>query len=92
MMVNAIQGLVYFPVFWYQTIEMIHLGLDRELILFGIANLLTTAGTILGVQILRWIERPVESGPQSAPGATGGRPTGLTGHGGSRWAGGLAGC
>jgi hypothetical protein len=59
MMVNAIQGLIYFPIFWYQTIEMIHLGLDYELILFGVANLLTTAGTILGVHLVRWIERPV---------------------------------
>lgn len=59
LMVNAIQGLIYFPVFWYQTIEMIHLNLDHELILFGVANLLTTAGTILGVHIVRWIERTV---------------------------------
>jgi hypothetical protein len=64
MMVNAVQGLVYFPVFWYQTIEMIHLGLDHDLVLFGIANLLITAATILGVHIVRWVESPVELLPE----------------------------
>lgn len=60
MLVNAIQGLIYFPLYWYQTIKMIELGRDDEQIIFGIANLLATAGTILGVHVIRWIERPVE--------------------------------
>jgi hypothetical protein len=59
MLVNAIQGLIYFPLYWYQTIKMIELGLNHEQIVFGIANLLSTAGTILGVHIIRWVERPV---------------------------------
>ena len=59
MLVNAIQGLVYFPLYWYQTIKMIELGLNHEQIIFGVANLLSTAGTILGVHVIRWIERPL---------------------------------
>jgi hypothetical protein len=60
MLVNAIQGLVYFPVFWYQTIMMIRLNLEHEQIVFGIANLVATGLGLLVVQIIRWVERPVE--------------------------------
>jgi len=57
LLVNAIQGLLYFPVFWYQTAKMIEMNFEREMILFGIASLVSTIGTIVGVQIIRWIER-----------------------------------
>lgn len=66
MLVNAIQGLVYFPLYWYQTVKMIELGLQHEQIIFGIANLLSTAGTILGVHIIRWVERDVQAPAGSA--------------------------
>lgn len=71
MLVNAIQGLVYFPLYWYQTIKMIELGLNQEQIIFGIANLLSTAGTILGVHIIRWVERPVFTEAELAAQAAG---------------------
>jgi len=57
LLVNAIQSLVYFLVFWYQTVTMIELNLQRELILFGIASLLSTLATIIAIQIIRWLER-----------------------------------
>ena len=57
LLVNAIQGLVGFPIFWLQTGWMIKLNFERELILFGIASLLSTAAAIVGVQIIRWLER-----------------------------------
>ncbi len=64
LLVNAIQGLMFFPVFWYQTAKMIELNLGYELILFGVASLISTAMTIVGVQILRWIERePAKAEP-----------------------------
>jgi Na+/melibiose symporter-like transporter len=70
LLVNAIQGLVYFPVFWYQTAKMIELNFQRELILFGIASLLSTAAAIVGVQIIRWIERaPAAPDPGWQPAA-----------------------
>ena len=65
LMVNAIQGLIYFTVFWYQTATMIELNLEHELIIFGISSLLSTAATIVGIQIIRWIERDLESRPDA---------------------------
>ncbi len=65
LMVNAIQGLAFYLVYWYQMIKMIELNLDHELILFGIANLMSTTGVIVGVQILRWVERPVGSAAET---------------------------
>ncbi len=61
LLVNAIQGLVYFVVFWYQTAEMINLNLERELILFGMASLVSTFAGIIGVQLVRWMEREPET-------------------------------
>jgi hypothetical protein len=59
MMVMAIQGLIYFPVFWYQTIMMIRLNLEHEQIVFAISSLVSTALGLLVVYIIRWVERPV---------------------------------
>lgn len=67
LLVNAIQGLVYFAVFWYQTVEMIKLNLERELILFGMASLASTFASIVGVQLVRWMERDVELAPGVLP-------------------------
>ena len=63
LLVNAIQGLVYFPMYWYQMVKVIELGMQRELIIFGIANLLgSTAGA-------SWACRSSagSSGPSSLP-------------------------
>jgi hypothetical protein len=68
LLVNAIQGLAYFPVFWYQTVRLTSLHLERELILFGIANLLATAAILAGVQVIRWLERE-DSAPLPASAA-----------------------
>ena len=66
LLVNAIQGLIYFPVYWLQMVWMIRINFERELILFGIASLLSTAAAIVGVQIIRWIEREPAEAPVSA--------------------------
>jgi hypothetical protein len=66
LLVNAIQGLVGLSVYWYQTVTMIELNLDRELILFGIAILLSTIAGIIGVQIVRWLEREDYAQPSAA--------------------------
>jgi len=59
LLVYAVQGLFYFPIFWLQTIWMIEVDMQEELILFGIANLVAMAMGILGIQIIRWMESPV---------------------------------
>ena len=78
LLVNAIQGLVGFPVFWYQTAKMIEYNLEGALIIFGISSLAHTAMAMVGVHILRWIERDFPSrtkrsvqelGAQHAPAA-----------------------
>jgi len=79
LLVNAIQGLIYFPVFWYQTVTMIQMNLERELILFGIASLLSTAAGVVGVQIIRWIERETENQTQGL-GRVGGEPAAFPGN------------
>jgi len=61
LLVNTIQGLVYFFVYWYQIASVIHLNLERELIIFGIASLLSTTATLGGVQLIRWIERALDT-------------------------------
>jgi hypothetical protein len=57
LLVNAIKGLMAFPVFWYQTDVMIKMDLGYELIIFGIASLISTFMSLMVVHILRWIER-----------------------------------
>ncbi|MCL2639720.1 MAG: hypothetical protein FWD53_02640, partial [Phycisphaerales bacterium] len=61
LMVNAIQALLYFPVFWIQTIWMIEVDMQDEIIFFGIANLAAMIASTVGLQILRWMERPAEA-------------------------------
>jgi hypothetical protein len=63
LLVNAIQGLVFFPVYWYQMAKMIELTLQREMIIFGIATLISTALGLVFVQIVRWIERDPKDAP-----------------------------
>ena len=61
LLVNAIQGLCYTPIGWVQTVWMIKLSLEREMIIFSISGLLAFAAMLMGVQIIRWMERPVVS-------------------------------
>jgi len=58
LLVNAIQSVVGLSVYWYQTVMMISLNRERELMLFSIAILLVMGAGVLGTQIIRWIERP----------------------------------
>ena len=66
LLINAIQGLIYFPVYWLQTVWMIKIEMQYELVLFGIASILTTAAGIVGVQIVRWMERAPKEEPHGA--------------------------
>lgn len=66
LMVNAIQALCYFPVFWLQTIWMIETDKQNEIIFFGIANLASMIASTVGLQILRWMERPVTGASATA--------------------------
>ena len=67
LMINAIQALLYFPVFWIQTIWMIEVDMQDEIIFFGIANLAAMIASTIGLQILRWMERPVASALTNSP-------------------------
>jgi hypothetical protein len=64
LMVNAIQGLLYFPIFWFQTIWMIEVERQGELFFFGMANLLSMLAGLIGLQLIRYMERPT---PSSTP-------------------------
>jgi len=55
-LVNAIQGLVAFPIYWMQTAWMIRINMERELIIFGTNMLLMTLAGIVGVLLIRWLE------------------------------------
>ena len=66
LLVGAIQGLIYFPVFWYQTIEMIKIKMEFEMIVFGIASLGSTAMGMVSVHVLRWLEKE-PAGGMAAP-------------------------
>jgi MFS family permease len=70
LLVNVIQGFVYFPVFWYQTIKMIELNFEGALIIFGIASLVGTATAMIAVHIVRYIERDVPNKVQHSPQST----------------------
>jgi maltose/moltooligosaccharide transporter len=64
-LVLNITNLLYFPVYWVQTMWMIHIDLQYELIIFGINALLSTMAGIVAVHIIRWTER-VQSAPEPA--------------------------
>ena len=56
-MVQAIQGLLFFPITWLQTIWMIRITMEHELILFGINGVLSTIASLGILQVIRWMER-----------------------------------
>ncbi len=56
LMVMGIQGLFSLPIIWMQFIWLIHLGLQYELMIFVISSVLISLATILGYQLLRYLE------------------------------------
>jgi hypothetical protein len=61
LLVHAIQGLLYFPIFWLQTVWMIEVNMQDELMFFGLANLVSMTVGILAIHIIRHMESPVTS-------------------------------
>lgn len=66
-MVTAITGLLYQPVSWLQTGWLIHLDMEREIIVFGINSIPTGLVGLAVLQTIRWVERE----PKGAATATG---------------------
>lgn len=66
LLVNAIQSLMYFPIYWVQIEWMLRMNLQHEMMIFGINTLLLTLGGIVGVQVIRWVERD-GSRPEAVP-------------------------
>jgi MFS family permease len=62
-LVQNITGLLYFPVYWLQTIWMIKVGLERELIIFGYNALLMAVASLAIIQLIRWMEREPKAPP-----------------------------
>jgi hypothetical protein len=49
-------------IFWTSELDM-----QRELLFFAGANILSSAAILIFVQVLRWVERPVPSDPALVP-------------------------
>jgi hypothetical protein len=56
-LVQAIQGLLFFPIGWVQTVWLIRIGMERELILFGVSGVMSTIASLGILQVIRWMER-----------------------------------
>jgi hypothetical protein len=56
-MVMAFQGILTLPLFWLQTGWTLRLGMEREVIWFGVAALVALVPNLLAIHLLRWIER-----------------------------------
>jgi maltose/moltooligosaccharide transporter len=59
LMVMGIQTLVTFPIYFLQILWTSELNMQRELLLFAVANILSSAAIPVFVQVLRWVERPI---------------------------------
>ncbi|MFM8765616.1 MAG: hypothetical protein ACKOEZ_12380, partial [Spartobacteria bacterium] len=59
LMVLGIQSLVAFPIYWMQIFWTSELDMQRELLFFAGAKILSSAAILVFVQLLRWVERPV---------------------------------
>jgi len=57
LMVMAIQGLLILPLLWLQFGWTLRLGMERELIWFGVGALTTLAPNLLVLHVLRLLER-----------------------------------
>lgn len=72
-MVMAIQTLVTLPLLWLRTGWTLQLGMEREVIWFGVAALVSLSANILVLYLLRLIEREpakTTSAPSSIPNET----------------------
>lgn len=58
LMVLGIQSLVAFPIYWMQILWTSQLDMQRELLFFAGAKILSSAAILVFVQVLRWVERP----------------------------------
>jgi hypothetical protein len=67
LMVLGIQSLIAFPIYWMQIFWTSELDMQRELLFFAGANILSSAAILIFVQVLRWVERPVPSDPALVP-------------------------
>ncbi|MFM8765220.1 MAG: MFS transporter, partial [Spartobacteria bacterium] len=59
LMVLGIQSLVAFPIYWMQILWTSELDMQREVLFFAGAKILSSAAILVFVQVLRWVERPV---------------------------------
>jgi hypothetical protein len=66
LMVLGIQSLVAFPIYWMQIFWTSELDMQRELLFFAGAKILSSAAILVFVQLLRWVERPVTTETHSA--------------------------
>jgi MFS family permease len=66
-LVQAIQGLLFFPIGWFQTVWLIRIGMERELILFGVSGVMSTIASLGILQVIRWMEQ--EPKPRTHHGA-----------------------
>ena len=66
LMVLGIQSLIAFPIYWLQIFWTSELDMQRELLFFAGAKILSSAAILVFVQVLRWVERPVTTETDSA--------------------------
>jgi hypothetical protein len=66
-MVMGIQTLVTFPIYFLQILWSSELNMQRELLLFAVANILSSAAIPVFVQVLRWVERPIAAETDHCP-------------------------
>jgi hypothetical protein len=67
LMVLGIQSLIAFPIYWMQILWTSELDMQRELLFFAGANILSSAAILIFVQVLRWVERPVTAEKNHCP-------------------------
>jgi hypothetical protein len=56
-LVQAIQAILFVPIGWFQTVWMIRINMEHELIVFGVNGVLVTIATLGILQVIRWMER-----------------------------------
>ena len=66
-MVRGIQALLSLPLLWLQIGWTIRLGMEREVIWFGVAALVAMVPNLLAIQLLRWMERAPSPEPLQSP-------------------------
>jgi MFS family permease len=69
-MVMGIQALLALPLLWVQIIWTLRLGMESEVIWFGVAALVALGPNLLAIQLLRWMERAPVGRPAISQPAT----------------------